>query len=111
MNPQIYGAGRLFWSITGDRLVLSHSAMAGIPLAIVAPDGAHIGQWRVARPDGTLSDHANLSRAKDAAVRFALAYVRLHGMSETASNGPQRLLIGPGEGDPIDEITNPSVRL
>lgn len=34
----------------------------------VVPDEQHPTLWRVRRPDGSLSDMVNLSRAKDAAV-------------------------------------------
>jgi hypothetical protein len=37
------------------------------PLAAVVPDSRWPGMWRIAWPDGELSDMANLSRAKDAA--------------------------------------------
>lgn len=37
------------------------------PLATVVPDSQWQGMWRIAWPDGRLSDMANLSRAKDAA--------------------------------------------
>ena len=32
----------------------------------IVPDGPHAGMYRVKRPDGTLTDMANLSWAKDA---------------------------------------------
>jgi hypothetical protein len=37
------------------------------PLATVVPDSQWRGMWRIAWPDGRLSDMANLTRAKDAA--------------------------------------------
>ena len=37
------------------------------PLALVVPDKHWPGMYRIAWPDGRLSDIANLSRAKDAA--------------------------------------------
>ena len=33
----------------------------------IVPDAIHHGMWRVRRPNGTLSEMANLARAKDAA--------------------------------------------
>jgi hypothetical protein len=38
----------------------------------VVPDAKYADMWRVAYPDGTLSDFANLSRARDAAAAVAL---------------------------------------
>ena len=40
---------------------------ARIPLAVVLPDPDWFGMWRIAWPDGRLSDIVNLTRAKDAA--------------------------------------------
>ena len=36
----------------------------------VIPDAIHLSMWRVQWPDGSLSDMANLTRAKDAAACF-----------------------------------------
>jgi hypothetical protein len=41
------------------------------PLICVVPDGDYPNMWRVKHPDGRLSDMANLSRAKDAAMALA----------------------------------------
>jgi len=38
------------------------------PLAMVVPDSRWLGMWRIAWPDGRLSDMVNQARAKDAAV-------------------------------------------
>ena len=38
----------------------------------VVPDGKYPRMWRVKRPDGSLSDMVNLTRAKDAAVNQAV---------------------------------------
>ena len=43
------------------------------PAAVIVEDNIWPGQWRVIRPDGSLSDHVNLSRAKDAALDQAEA--------------------------------------
>ena len=40
-------------------------------LATVIPDAQWPGMWRIAWPDGRISDMANLSRAKDAAMAIA----------------------------------------
>ncbi len=47
---------------------------AGITDAIlhVVPDAKHAAMWRIAHPDGHLSDIVNLTRAKDAAASVAL---------------------------------------
>jgi hypothetical protein len=36
--------------------------------AAIVPDDRWPGQWRVVRPNGSVSDHVNLTRAKDAAL-------------------------------------------
>jgi hypothetical protein len=41
------------------------------PLATVVPDAQWPGMFRIAWPDGQLSDMANLSRTKDAAMAIA----------------------------------------
>jgi hypothetical protein len=41
------------------------------PLATVVPDTRWPDMWRIAWPDGQLSDMVNLTRAKDAAVAIA----------------------------------------
>ena len=44
-----------------------HYGSAERALATVVPDSQWPGMWRIAWPDGRLSDMVNLSRAKDAA--------------------------------------------
>jgi hypothetical protein len=44
---------------------------ARTPLALVVPDARRSGMWRIAGPDGRLSDLVNLARAKDAAAMIA----------------------------------------
>jgi hypothetical protein len=46
-------------------------ASAKHPIAEVVPDNRWPGMWRVRWPDGSLSDIANLTRAKDAAFVMA----------------------------------------
>jgi hypothetical protein len=41
------------------------------PVFRVVSDAIHPGMWRVVHPDGSLSDMANLTRAKDAAFVMA----------------------------------------
>lgn len=40
----------------------------------IVPDEKWPGMWRIRHPNGTLSDMANLSRAKDAAMALATRY-------------------------------------
>jgi hypothetical protein len=53
---------------TGFALYYGH---ARTPLALVVPDTHWSGMWRIAWPDGRLSDMVNLARAKDAAAAIA----------------------------------------
>ena len=48
-----------------------HYGSAKHPVAEVVPDKAYPGMWRIRHPDGSLSDMANLTRAKDAAMAIA----------------------------------------
>jgi hypothetical protein len=43
------------------------------PAAIIVADDIWPGQWRIVRPDGSLSDHVNATRAKEAALDQAEA--------------------------------------
>lgn len=49
-----------------------HYGAARTPMVVVVPDGRWPRMWRLAWPDGALSDMANLSRAKDAAIAICL---------------------------------------
>ena len=49
------------------RLAL-HYGRSAKPLAWIEPDAVYPGMWRLRHPDGELSDIANLTRIKDAAV-------------------------------------------
>jgi hypothetical protein len=53
--------------MSNRRLLALHYASAKHPLAEIVPDATWPGMWRVRWPDGSLSDMANLTRAKDAA--------------------------------------------
>jgi hypothetical protein len=53
--------------LTTEPLVLFYGN-AKTPLVHIVPDARYPGMWRMAWPDGRLSDMANLSRIKDAAV-------------------------------------------
>ena len=65
------GAGRTLDSRGEARKYALHYGSAQNPLATVVPDDRWPGMWRIASPDGRLSDMVNLSRAKDAAVAIA----------------------------------------
>jgi hypothetical protein len=64
---RIWGRGELKWR--GDRLFPDGG---GDHLAEIVKDSKYPHMWRIRKPDGTLSDMVNLSRAKDAAMASAL---------------------------------------
>jgi len=57
----------------------------GKPLATVEPDAQHAGMWRIHMPDGWVSDLANLSRVREAAIGSVLFVLN---RKETARNRP-----------------------
>ena len=74
-------ASALTWrkTATGHALYFRDRGKA---LATVEPDAQHAGMWRIRMPDGWVSDMANLSWAKDAAIRSVLFVLN---RKETAS--------------------------
>jgi hypothetical protein len=58
-------------------------------IAGIEPDAVYAGMWRVRRPDGTLSDMVNISRARDAAMVLSLAV--LNGQETATGRRPVRL--------------------
>jgi hypothetical protein len=56
----------------------------------IVPDQTYAGMWRIAHPDGRLSDMVNRTRAKDAAVTIALGILNSEGQ-ETASGARTRV--------------------
>src|SRR5262245_40384758 len=72
-------SNRLRWSANNDGFALFYGRSAK-PLLHVVPDKTYAGMWRVKYRDGSLSDMANLTRAKDAGRANALTI--LHGKSE-----------------------------
>ena len=52
-----------------------HYGKSRTPLAWVVPDDRYPSMFRIRWPDGSLSDMVNLSRAKDAAMAFAVRQV------------------------------------
>jgi len=76
---------RLHWrkTATGRALYLDDRGRA---LATVEPDAKHPGMWRIHMPDGWVSDMANLTWAKDGAVRSVLAVLN---RKETGREAPR----------------------
>jgi hypothetical protein len=58
------------WLAPADAYALYYGN-ARSPLCRVVPDIRYPGMWRVAWPDGQLSDMVNLARARDAAAAIA----------------------------------------
>ena len=67
----IVGHDRLNWRHADGRLFLYYGNNRN-PLLTVERDSDYTGMYRIRFPDGGLSDMANLTRAKDAAVALAL---------------------------------------
>jgi hypothetical protein len=67
MKPEHHRAKDLKWD--GHKLRLK----SGRLLATVEPDSKYEGMFRVRLPNGHLSDMANITLAKDAAIHLALA--------------------------------------
>ncbi len=57
----------LRWQRYGNSWLLLHGRRR---MGRVVPDTQYPGTWRAQWPDGSLSDMANLSRAKDAVARL-----------------------------------------
>lgn len=72
--------------------------LRGKAVAAVEPDAKHAGMWRVHMPDGWVSDMANLSWAKERAIRSVLFILNrketaagASPMRETGKGGPRAL--------------------
>jgi hypothetical protein len=61
--------------VVWDGDVLRYLGPKGRKLLRVVPDQKYPGMWRVERPDGSLTDMANCSWAKDAATAIALSFL------------------------------------
>jgi hypothetical protein len=72
MTTGIVGRNKLQWSEAGGVHVL-HLGKRTTTLLHVVPDKSYPSVWRIRFPDGSLSDMANLTRAKDAALYIAVA--------------------------------------
>ena len=68
----IVGRDRLTWRHTSDRRLLLCRGRGRNPLVTVEPDSKYSGMYRIRFSDGGYSDMVNLTRAKDAALAFAL---------------------------------------
>lgn len=67
-------ADELVWRKRSGDLTL-HVTNRNAAVLRVVPDKTYTGMWRVEFPDGAVSDMANVTRAKDAAIGHALATV------------------------------------
>jgi hypothetical protein len=68
----VVGRDRLTWRhTTDDRLLLCHGSRRN-PFVTVEPELKYTGMYHIRFPAGGLSDMVNLTRAKDAALAFAL---------------------------------------
>jgi hypothetical protein len=70
----------------GRRYTLHQGSRKSV-LVSVEPDAKWPGMWRVRKPDGSLTDMVNLTRAKDAAMSIAANHLNLQ-QAETPPGGP-----------------------
>ena len=68
--PRVYATCELEWK--GDRLLVQGGGRHS-PSVEVFPDQDWPGMWRIRRPDGTVTDIVNRSRARDAAKAILIA--------------------------------------
>jgi hypothetical protein len=71
-HKAIVGRDRLTWRRTADRRLLLCHGRGRNSLVTVEPDSKYTGMYRIRFSDGGFSDMVNLTRAKDAALAFAL---------------------------------------
>ncbi len=83
-SGRIYGRDRLNWRRCPDGSLALHCEGIRDALVHVVPDAKHDDMWRIAHPDGCLSDMANLTRAKDAASGVALGILNRRAELEAA---------------------------
>jgi hypothetical protein len=80
----IYGRERLRWDDSTLRL-----DGKGRALVQIVPDGRYPDMWRVKHPAGCLSEMANRTRARDAAISHALMILNSHNSrQETDTEAP-----------------------
>jgi hypothetical protein len=79
----MYDRKKLIWRKTPDSWELH------VSIVTVVPDDTYPAMWRVRRPDGTLTDMANLTWARDGAVAIALGVLnrQVVGRAEPQSAG------------------------
>ena len=70
MKPGSYRRRNVKW--IGNAV---HHHSGGSPVLAIVPDGTWPGMWRVALPDGSLTDMVNLSRVRDAAIDWAVSWL------------------------------------
>ena len=70
MKPGSYRRRNVKW--IGNAV---HHHSGGSPVLAIVPDGTWPGMWRVALPDGSLTDIVNLSRVRDAAIDWAVSWL------------------------------------
>ena len=84
----IVGCDRLNWRHADGQLFLHHGNNRN-PLLTVERDLEYTGMYRIRFPDGGVSDMANLTRAKDAAIALALQSLN-SGNSGTEETGRKK---------------------
>src|SRR5262245_39372287 len=67
-RPRPQSSGGLHMTKTVPQTIALYYGGSRRPLIYVVPDDRRPGMWRLAWPDGRLSNLVNLARAKDAAV-------------------------------------------
>src|SRR5262249_15332898 len=67
----MYDTSKLSWKKRQEGWALYCEGRSG-PVLHVVPDPTHPNMWRIRRPDGSLSDMANLTWARDGALTVAL---------------------------------------
>jgi hypothetical protein len=72
MTTGIVGRNKLQWS-EADGVHVLHLGKRTTALLHVVPDKSYPSMWRIRFADGSLSDMANLTRAKDTALHTAVA--------------------------------------
>ena len=95
---RVVASTELDWRACGNGFTL-HLGRSK-PLLSVVPDATYSGMWRISHR-GRLSDMANLTRAKDAGLTWALG--DLNRGQESPVEAPYSDQRGAGAGQPPDE--------
>jgi hypothetical protein len=80
---RVFARRELTWRTAGDALALCHGQTV---LVHMMPDPRLPGMWRVRYRDGRISDMANITRAKETSIRFALAELNRQEMRPEGSS-------------------------